>query len=257
MFHVHYFGFGILIPCMSFSFLYIGKCQKPQPTARPTKVPTKRPTRRPRPKPKPKPNRRPKADKLRDATHSIKIDLAQDVSSKCLAQSYDVALKVIDDDGVHFLLTATATDQNESDFAQCPKALAFASVYGNKVTYLVQETEMMERLSHAHILGKATLKDIVKAVDDAEAVDDSKYDLTKNSCIHYAGNIWRGLEFEETNELADFLIQNLLSDDGFLDIAREKVKFGGLRVLSKFMTDNGMFEKYVQDTVFSQLNIKE
>ena len=230
-----------------------GFCTTPRYTPAPTSPPTPRPSRKPK---KPSPSK-PKADKLRDATHSIKIDLAQDISSKCLAQSYDVALKAIDDDGVHFLLTATATDQDESDFTQCPKALAFASVYGKKVTYLVQETELMERLSHAHLLGKATLKDIIKAADDAEAVDDSKYDLTKNSCIHYAGNIWRGLEFEETDELANFLIQNLLSDDRFLNIAREKVQFGGLRVLSKFMTDNVMFEKYVQDTVYSQLNIKE
>jgi hypothetical protein len=102
-----------------------------------------------------------------------------------------------------------------------------------------------------------SLEKIIDAESVVEPVDDSKYDLTKNSCFHYAGSIWRELGFHETNELATFLVQNLIKDGGFINVARDKVKVGGLRVLATYMAGGDIvFEKYVNDTVFSQLNIE-
>ena len=89
-----------------------------------------------------------------------------------------------------------------------------------------------------------------------EAVQDKDYDLTSNSCINYAGRIWRALRLDETKELANFLVENLIENDWFLTIARQKYSAGGLRVLA-FVTGKGSFENFVKDVVYSQLNIKD
>jgi hypothetical protein len=168
-----------------------------------------------------------------------------------------MALNALIRHGSHFFLTATASSNNPVDAPECPKVIAFASVYGEKAAYLVKKNKMMNDYTHNHYLGKATLEKIIDAESVVEPVDDSKYDLTKNSCVHYAGSIWRELGFHETNELATFLVQNLIENGGFINVAREKVKVGGLRVLATYMAGGDIvFEKYVNDTVFSQLNIE-
>jgi hypothetical protein len=159
--------------------------------------------------------------------------------------------------GSHFFLSATASNKKELDLNdKCPDTLVFASIDEEKVTYRVPNDVKLDHFFHSHPLGTATLKDIIDAEDAVKAVDDSDYDLLKNSCVHYAGSIWRELKFEETHELADFLIENLLRDDGLLDIAHQKVAMGGLRVLSKHLVNEDTFEKYVKETVISQLVIQ-
>ena len=74
--------------------------------------------------------------------------------------------------------------------------------------------------------------------------------------IHYAGSISRALEFEETPELADFLIESLLRDDGLFHMAGQNIGMGGLGVISKYVTGKEKFDQYVKDIVLSQLNIK-
>ena len=164
-----------------------------------------------------------------------------------------MALKAIDDDGVHFLLTATASNSVSVPSDKCPEILAFASIESKKVTYM-----SLHGFGdyNSHWLGTASLKDIIEAESSVDPVDDSEYDLTHNSCAHYAQAIWRKLKFEETHDLADFLIENLLHNDGLLALAHQKVAVGGLRVLSKFKSDEDLFKKYIKETVNSQLNIK-
>ncbi|KAL3792563.1 hypothetical protein HJC23_005533 [Cyclotella cryptica] len=100
--------------------------------------------------------------------------------------------------------------------------------------------------------------DIMAAERSAEAIDDTKYDLTANTCVHYAADIWRELDFEETEDLANFIVENLLKDDGALEYARQNVKYDGMRVLTSYLTgDRGGFEEYVKNIVHSQLDINK
>lgn len=235
-----------------------GQVTTPWPTFTPWPT-TPRPTT-PKPVAPPPPAPSPSSAHISEWQHTVdavQIELAKDVSADCRLKTYDVALNALIRQGSHFFLTATASSNNRVVSAKCPKVIAFASVYGKKAAYLVKKKKLMNDITYNHYLGKATLEKIIDAESNVEPVDDSKYDLTKNSCVHYAGSIWRELGFDETNQLAIFLVQNLIRDDGFVNVARDKVKVGGLRVLAMYMVGGDIvFEKYVKDTVFSQLNIK-
>lgn len=191
--------------------------------------------------------------------HEINFD-HQDLPSSCNANDYKVALNSFVDHASHFFLSAIASDENgewdEDEDINCPKALAFASINGKKVIYSVPDVQDILIGFNSHFLGKATLGDIVEAERSAEAVDDADYDLTKNSCAHYGQKIYRALKLEETQALADFVTSNLLKDDGIVKYAKKKTEQGGLRVLLKYALNDGMFQKYVKDTVVSQLDIK-
>ena len=232
-------------------------------TRRPTPKPVSKPKPRPRPspsKPKPKPKPRPSSSEVRkweQNEKAIKMKI-NDIPSECYLHKFDVAINSVALRGSHFFLSATASDKKTLDLDdKCPNTLLFASIDGKKVMYHVPKDESFDDFFYTHRLGTATLKDIIDAEQKVKAVDDSDYDLTKNSCVHYAGSIWRELQFDETPELADFLIENLLRDDGLIDIAHQKVAMGGLRVLSKYLIDEDSFENYVKETVVSQLVIQE
>ena len=237
----------------------------PKPTPRPTPKPVSKPKPRPKPrpspsKPKPKPKPRPSSSEVRkweQNEKAIKMKI-NDIPSECYLHKFDVAINSVALRGSHFFLSATASDKKTLDLNdKCPNTLLFASIDGKKVMYHVPKDESFDDFFYTHRLGTATLKDIIDAEQKVKAVDDSDYDLTKNSCVHYAGSVWRELQFDETPELADFLIENLLRDDGLIDIAHQKVAMGGLRVLSKYLIDEDSFENYVKETVVSQLVIQE
>ena len=207
-----------------------------------------------------KPKWNPTSEGIREwtkAVDAVEINASVDIPAECRLHSYEVGLYSFANHGSHFFLAATAFDKNKQENGKCPAALAFASLDSLKVTvHVPQEQDLKEGFS-VHMLGKASLGKILDVESSVDAVDDSKYDLTKKSCAHYAQSISRGLNFDETPLLANFLIENLLRDDGLVKYAGQTMKQGGLRVLSKYnMTDKGMFDKYVKDTVFSQLNIK-
>ena len=182
--------------------------------------------------------------------------MSLDVPLKCYENDYDVKFNVVDDDGPHFFLTAVAS---KVDMKHCPNILVFISDVGKKITYSVPDEAVLNGYS-SFWLGKATLEEIMIAEQLADPIQDVNYDLTKNSCIHYAGSIWRALKFEETPELANFLIQNLLQDDGLVRIALDKNDAIVLKFLALFTgnkSKESMVEKYVEDLVLSQLNIKK
>ena len=222
------------------------------------------PTPKPTPKPAPKPSRKPWPSRAimtwKDAINAEEVDKEADIPVTCLDNDYDVELKAMsnDNDGTHFFLTASVSPgENAYGNDNCPRFLAFASRDEKKVTYHVPDvTKVNDRKYSSYLFGKASLKAIVNAESSVEAVKDFEYNLTSNSCIHYAGRIWRQLHFDETNDLATFLIANLLKDDGFLTIAHNKYAAGGLRVLSH-LAGKGSLDDFVKETVYSQLNIKD
>eukprot|EP00956_Cyclotella_meneghiniana_P032458 scaffold89463_cov71-Cyclotella_meneghiniana.AAC.1 len=220
----------------------------------------------PTPKPTPRPAPRPSWPSTavvnwKNSINAKEVDSKADIPSACLDNYYDVELKGVanDKDGAHFFLSASVPkgEKTTNDEKKCPQFLAFASRDEKKRIYHVPDFDVGNGYKYSsYLFGKVTLKTIMDAESSVEAVQDKDYNLTSNSCIHYAGRIWRALHLDETNELANFLVENLLENDGFLTIARQKYSAGGLRVLS-FVTGKGSFENFVKDTVYSQLNIKD
>ena len=197
----------------------------------------------------------------KNSINAKEVDSKADIPSACLDNYYDVELKGVanDKDGAHFFLSASVPkgEKTTNDEKKCPQFLAFASRDEKKRIYHVPDFSAGNDYKYSsYLFGRVTLKAIMDAERSVEPVQDKDYNLTSNSCIHYAGRIWRALRLDETNELANFLVENLLENDGFLTIARQKYSADGLRVLA-FVTGKGSFENFVKDTVYSQLNIKD
>ena len=119
--------------------------------------------------------------------------MKEDIPSSCLNNIYDVELRAVK--GVHFVLTAKSSDEKSSE-DKCPKLLTFTSIDEKKSTHRVHDITNFDEASSSFLLGKASLKEIIDAEGSVEAIKGSKYKLTKNSCVHYAGHIWRKLQFE-------------------------------------------------------------
>ena len=100
-----------------------------------------------------------------------------------------------------------------------------------------------------HALGVAALADVLMAEENAEAIDKASYDMITNNCANYASRIWRRLEFDETEDLANFLVHNIVVDE--VQLEKLASKHGGRRLL-KTMFNKGL-ESYVKNAVYSQL----
>ena len=176
----------------------------------------------------------------------------------CAHYKYNVGLYSLLHHGSHFFLAAKlATDESLPDAtidSNCPSMLAFASLQGSKKILWVPEGTLDGFPFHQ--LGSANLMSIINAEGSVLPVTDSEYDLTSNTCAHYALRIARSLNFERTQELTYFIVDNLLNDDGFLEIACHKLWAGGVRVLaSAALTGKAGFKKYTEDLVASELSI--
>lgn len=185
-------------------------------------------------------------DDLIDVDEKIKVD------SKCNDRLYRVGLYYTN--GPHFFIGALHHGDVGDD---CPAFIAFASIDGKKTKAALKHTLFFNKdsLVHNH-LGDVSLQDILKAEDTADALDDGRYDLVTNTCVHYARSIWRSLGLAETTELAEFIIGNTVNDGNFEDMAKSKARFGGLRYLAaKAIGGTDMMEDFVEDIVYSQLDI--
>lgn len=176
---------------------------------------------------------------------------SQDIPTQCYSENYVVELHSFIEHGSHFFLAAKNADANND---VCPTALVFASLEGQKVTLHIPNVKDLTNFE-IHHLGNKSLLEILHADESVGALDDSEYDLTKNSCAHYAQEIWRSLNIEEDKELGNFIVENLLRDDGLVKYAQKSVGYGGHMVLSQFKADKFVYDKFVRDTVFSQLDI--
>ena len=55
--------------------------------------------------------------------------------------------------------------------------------------------------------------DLLEAEESAESHDASNFDVLTNNCVHYASKIWRHLGVHETEDLADFIVANIINDE--------------------------------------------
>ena len=177
-----------------------------------------------------------------------------DLSINCKDCLYELGLYAIS--GAHFFIGGTVLDRtkkNEDSDMECPSVIAFASIGGIKKFFQVNE-DMDDKLSK-YSLGEFALSDILSAEKKANAIDDTKYNLSKNTCVHYARDIWRSLGVKETQEMADFLITNLAGRDEFIEFAKKK--HGGLHAVMSFAIGGKRYlENYVRTIVTSQLSIE-
>ena len=173
----------------------------------------------------------------------------EDLPPKCNDKVYNVGLIAIP--GPHFFIGATLHD--DLDGNDCPPIVTFASVKGKKEMIILTQKEVVSKFS-VHDGGTAKLGDILKAEEDAKAIAVSAFNLATNSCAHYALSIWRSLKLDETAELANFTIENALNDENFESLV--KASTGGLGyIASKTLGGKAAMKGYLEDIVFSQLNI--
>lgn len=193
----------------------------------------------------------PKADIVSKWVDNYKVGdiITEDLPLECNDRYYDLSLYAIS--GSHFFIGGTIDGVGEGDIArECPFELALASIDGDKKVFKVEES--MEGLSNHH-LGKFVLRDILNAEKGVAAISDAEYDLSRNTCVHYAQAIWRALGAKETKKLADFLIKNL-SGSEFISMASAKAGGHGA-IASLAIGGQSAFKYYVKNLVTSQLKI--
>ena len=139
------------------------------------------------------------------------------------------------------------------DTINCPTIIAFASLEEKKKILKAKNKDDMDQLTK-HRFGTFKLRDILEAEKKAAPIKDSEYDLSSNTCVHYARDIWRSLGVKETDALANFLVSNLVESDEFIELAKKKA--GGIRVAAALAVGGqSALEHYVKNIVTSQLNI--
>ncbi|KAL7546143.1 hypothetical protein ACHAWF_009483 [Thalassiosira exigua] len=172
-----------------------------------------------------------------------------DFPPECMDEVYDASLYAVPGPHLFFLAKKRGTHQDN-----CPNNIAFETSGGNKQKLHVVGDDF-EGLP-VHVLGEAALKDILDAEDEAEPLFPSTYDLDTNNCIHYARRIWGTLGFKETEDLANFVISNIVDDENVLNLVVKNSQKGGRRILAE-VGDGGKnaLKELVEDLVYGQANI--
>ena len=174
----------------------------------------------------------------------------EDIPAECGDEMYDMALYALP--GPHFILAGTKSLDSSSVNPICPKSIAFSTMDGGQMGRKQIVSPYMEDIKDLpkHTLGVAALADMLEAESSAEAIDDESFDLATNNCVHYASSIWRRLGFDETEDLANFLVHNIIIDEAQLEEMMPKQRGG--RMLLKAMSHEG-HEEFVKNIVYSQL----
>jgi hypothetical protein len=150
--------------------------------------------------------------------------------------------------GPHFFLGVIAQDSTPPE---CP-SLGFASMNGERIM-LKGDSEGLEMFD---FVGDSSYKlgELLEAFRKATPIDGLGYDFEGNTCIHFASRIWRELGIVESNELGDFLVNNIVEDKNFVQMARRKA--GGIAIVATTLFGPEALRGYVENMVYSQLNIE-
>eukprot|EP00580_Thalassiosira_gravida_P008231 CAMPEP_0201627924 /NCGR_PEP_ID=MMETSP0493-20130528/3008_1 /ASSEMBLY_ACC=CAM_ASM_000838 /TAXON_ID=420259 /ORGANISM="Thalassiosira gravida, Strain GMp14c1" /LENGTH=321 /DNA_ID=CAMNT_0048098535 /DNA_START=128 /DNA_END=1093 /DNA_ORIENTATION=- len=173
------------------------------------------------------------------------IEDEADIADECKDKTHTIALNKVKDH--HFVISASSSNQN------CPD-VAFVSFDGSK--HILQfDADSLDVPSH--ILGEAILHDVLEAVASSPALTRGKFNFETNTCVHYAMNIWRDLELDETDDLADFIIDQLLVSPSVEEHIRYDTGSGfhfgsGLRYLAAKAGGQRVLVEYIEDLVYSQ-----
>lgn len=173
------------------------------------------------------------------------IEDEADIADECKDKTHTIALNKVRDH--HFVLSASSSSQN------CPD-VAFVSFNGGK-HILRFDADSLDVPSH--IIGEALLHDVLEAVASSPALTRGKFNFETNTCVHYAMNIWRALELNESDDLADFIIAQLLASPSVEEHTRydtgSGLHFGsGIRYLAAKAGGQHVLVEYIKDLVYSQ-----
>ena len=68
------------------------------------------------------------------------------------------------------------------------------------------------------------MAELLEAEAGAEAICGDQFDYYTNNCVHYASSLWRSLQFEETEELGTFLVEQIMSRPGFSQVLQDHLQ---------------------------------
>ena len=161
----------------------------------------------------------------------------ENIPAMCLDVVYEMNLAVVPTP--HFFLLGVKQDADENK--DCPPSIMMNSISGQKKMVAV----FMEDMAHLPMLamGTASLANILEAEENAQAINDSVYDVWKNNCVHYAVSILRPLGLTE-GDLDNFLIEHIVNDDNSVRYVKNTggaralaaVTIGGKSALNKYFT---------------------
>lgn len=176
----------------------------------------------------------------------------EDIPAECGDEMYDVTLHAFS--GPHFILAATKSPESSNDVT-CPESLAFEFMYGGQMGNKQIISAHLEDFKDLpkHTLGVAALADALKAEENAEAINATSFHLVTNNCLTYASSVWRRLGFDVTEDLNNFLIDNIMLNQALL--TKVTSNFGGRRLLGA-ISDQG-YEEFWSNVVYSQLYLKK
>jgi len=166
------------------------------------------------------------------------IILKENVPAECMDEVYDMSLVVVPTP--HFFLLGVKQDAEENK--GCPPSIMLNSISGQKHMVAVVTADMAHLPMQA--MGTAFLDDIIEAEANAEAIEDSLFDVFTNSCVHYAGSIWRSIGLNEDG-LSNFIIEHIVNDSNIAQHAKNRggaqalaaVEIGGHRALKKYVAE--------------------
>jgi len=170
----------------------------------------------------------------------------------CLDEIYDLNLMSLQGQ-IHFFLNAVRKDTNAGYQDDCPTNVGIDSFDGIKKKAVVFKNDL--RKLPQHMLGSASLGSILEAEEDAEPLN-----LATEDCAHYAQRIWRSLDISETNELAQFIISNVVEKGEIDDLKKIRNKYGkgGVRALAAYsFGGKEALLGFIHNVVFSELDIPE
>jgi len=175
----------------------------------------------------------------------------EDIPTECGDEMYDMALYALP--GPHFILAGTKSLHSSSVNPICPKSIAFSTMdggFGRKqiVSPYMEDFKDLPK----HTLGVAALIDVLEAESSAEAIDEASFDMLENNCVHYASSIWRRLEIDETEDLGNFVVHNIIIDEDLLEKLASKVQ-GGRMLLNSML--NKRLEEFVKNVVYEYFNL--
>lgn len=167
------------------------------------------------------------------------IEDEADIADECKDKTHTIALNKVR--GHHFVLSASSSSQN------CPD-VAFVSFNGGKHILRFDADSLGVP---SHIIGEALLHDVLEAVASSPALTRGKFNFETNTCAHYAMNIWRALELNESDDLADFIIAQLLASPSVEEHTRDDTG-SGIRYLAAKAGGQHVLVEYIKDLVYSQ-----
>jgi len=171
------------------------------------------------------------------------------VDDEAVASVMDVCGDVEYEVGVLYIpaphFAFAAWPKNRTATTDCP-TWAFDSLDGKNVVW-EGDHEQFDRFVFE---GESfALIDVMGVALNIEPIPE--YDWEFKSCAHYAQSLWLGLGIAETSALGDFLVDRIVTDSRFPELARSKTGAGILF----FVLGDEAVKDYVTELVYSQLDI--